>query len=110
MGKFSKSKGYRVEAKLVKEFVKHGIKARRQPMSGAIADFPYDIEIRQEPWHKLSVEVKARKDGAGFKTLERWKSGADLLCLHKDHGTTMVCLDLPLFIDILKEASNNENG
>ena len=49
MGKFSKSKGYRVEAKLVKEFVKHGIKARRQPMSGAIPDFPYDIEIRQEP-------------------------------------------------------------
>lgn len=109
MGKFSKAKGYRVEAKLVKEFVKNGIKARRQPMSGAIADFPYDIEIRQEPWHKLSVEVKARKDGAGFKTLEKWKAGADLLCLHKDHGTTMVCLDLPLFIDILKESNDAQD-
>ncbi|BAQ88072.1 Archaeal Holliday junction resolvase [uncultured Mediterranean phage uvMED] len=103
MGKFSKSKGYRVEHKLVKEFNKAGIKARRQPMSGAIADFPYDIEIKDERFHKLSVEVKARKNGDGFKTLEKWKSGADLLCLHKDHGTTMVCLDLPLFIDILKQ-------
>jgi hypothetical protein len=82
MGKFSKSKGYRVEHKLVKEF---------------------NIEIKDERFHKLSVEVKARKNGDGFKTLEKWKSGADLLCLHKDHGTTMVCLDLPLFIDILKQ-------
>ena len=54
------------------------------------------------------MEVKARKDGAGFKTLERWKSGADLLCLHKDHGTTMVCLDLPLFIDILKQSNEQD--
>ena len=61
MGKFSKSKGYRVEAKLVKEFVKHGIKARRQPMSGAIPDFPYDIEIRQEPNVKNEVSKRAKK-------------------------------------------------
>ena len=77
-------------------------------MSGAIPDFPYDIEIRQEPWHKLSVDVLAGKDGAGGQTLDSWKSGADLLCLHKDHGTTMVCLDLPLFIDILKQSNEQD--
>jgi len=31
-----------------------------------------------------------------------------LLCLHKDHGTTMVCLDLPLFIDILKQSNEQD--
>ena len=98
MGKFSKRKGYRVEAKLVKELNKGGIKCRRQPMSGAIQDFPHDIEIR-EP--RMTVEVKARANGEGFKTLERWKGSADILALHKDHGTTLMCLDINLFIELL---------
>jgi hypothetical protein len=98
MGKFSKRKGYRVEAKLVKELNKGGIECRRQPMSGAIQDFPHDIEIR-EP--RMTIEVKARANGEGFKTLERWKGGADILALHKDHGTTLMCLDINLFIELL---------
>lgn len=101
MGKFSKRKGYRVENQIVNQIKAYGIQARRQPMSGAIPDFPYDIEIRKEPFHKLSVEVKARANGEGFKTLERWKDNADLLCLHRDRADTLVCLNLELFLDIL---------
>ena len=46
MGKFSKRKGYRVENQLVKKIKSYGIECRRQPMSGAIPDFPFDIEIQ----------------------------------------------------------------
>ena len=70
MGKFSKRKGYRVENQLVKKIKIYGIECRRQPMSGAIPDFPFDIEI-QEP--RMSIEVKARANGEGFKTLENGK-------------------------------------
>tara|TARA_R110002020_G_C16290907_1_gene772426 strand:- start:1079 stop:1393 length:315 start_codon:yes stop_codon:yes gene_type:complete len=103
MGKFSKSKGYRIEHMLVKQLNKNGIKCRRQPMSGAIPDFPHDIEI-QEP--RMSIEVKGRANGEGFKTLEKWKGEADILALHKDRGTTLMCLDINLFMELMNRKEN----
>ncbi len=42
-GSASKRKGYRVENELVKYLNRKGIDAKRQPLSGALADFPHDI-------------------------------------------------------------------
>jgi len=94
----SKRKGYRIENNLVKLLKKKGLSARRQPMSGALQDFPHDIQINNP---SINVEVKGRKGGVGFKTLKRWKQGADALFLHEDFGETLVCINLNLFIDIL---------
>ena len=105
MGKFSKRKGYRIENQLVNKIKSYGIECRRQPMSGAIPDFPFDIQI-QEP--RMSIEVKARANGEGFKTLEKWKGSADLLCLHRNNADTMVLLNFNLFLDILSEAKKKE--
>ncbi len=66
-----------------------GIRARRVPGSGAIegtedCDILLDVldytgDYDYEP-SRLTVEVKARKT-CGWKTLEKWRSGADVLVL-----------------------------
>jgi len=94
----SKQKGYRTEYNLVKRFQVAGIDAKRQVLSGALPEHPHDIKIKNPD---MIVEVKARKNGAGFKTLKRWMGIADALIMHEDHEESMVAISLPLFIDLL---------
>jgi len=94
----SKQKGYRTEYNLVKRFQANGLDAKRQVLSGALPDHPHDIKIKNPD---MIVEVKARKNGAGFKTLKRWMGSADALIMHEDHEESLVAVSLPLFIDLL---------
>jgi len=94
----SKQKGYRTEYNLVKKFQVAGIDAKRQVLSGALPDHPHDIKIKNPD---MIVEVKARKNGAGFKTLKRWMGSADALIMHEDHEESLVAIALPLFIDLI---------
>jgi len=94
----SKQKGYRTEYNLVKRFQVAGIDAKRQVLSGALPEHPHDIKIKNPD---MIVEVKARKNGAGFKTLKRWMGSADALIMHEDHEESLVAIALPLFIDLI---------
>lgn len=98
MSSKSKQKGYRTEYNLVKRFQANGLDAKRQVLSGALPDHPHDIKIKNPD---MIVEVKARKNGAGFKTLKRWMGSADALIMHEDHEESLVAVSLPLFIDLL---------
>ena len=98
MSSKSKQKGYRTEYNLVKRFQANGIDAKRQVLSGALPDHPHDIKIKNPD---MIVEVKARKNGAGFKTLKRWMGSADALIMHEDHEESLVAIALPLFIDLI---------
>ena len=98
MSSKSKQKGYRTEYNLVKRFQVAGIDAKRQVLSGALPDHPHDIKIKNPD---MIVEVKARKNGAGFKTLKRWMGNADALIMHEDHEESLVAIALPLFIDLI---------
>ena len=98
MSSKSKQKGYRTEYNLVKRFQVAGIDAKRQVLSGALPDHPHDIKIKNPD---MIVEVKARKNGAGFKTLKRWMGSADALIMHEDHEESLVAIALPLFINLI---------
>ena len=98
MSRKSKQKGYRTEYNLVKRFQGAGIDAKRQVLSGALPEYPHDIKINNPD---MIVEVKARKNGAGFKTLKRWMGSADALIMHEDHEESLVAIALPLFIDLI---------
>jgi len=105
-----RNKGNRVEREIVAKLNDAGIPAERVPLSGAAGgSFTGDIVISDS----LRVEVKARKDGAGFKTLEEWKGINDLLVLKRNHCDPMVVVDWKLFVDmlqfwLLKEEDYNE--
>jgi len=104
MGKFSKRKGYRVEKKLVNMFLSEGIKSRRQPLSGAIQDFPHDLQV--DILGGSTVEAKARANGEGFKTIQRWKGSAEILLLVEDRCMPTVVLDWKYFISLVKEGKD----
>ena len=97
-GSSSKRKGYRVENELVKYLVKKGIDAKRQPLSGALSDFPHDIQINNP---RLIVEVKARKSGSGFKTILNWMGKADVLVMKQDYDEPIVAMTMGVFIDLV---------
>ena len=78
MSSKAKRKGTRVENEIVKLFQAEGFKARRQPLSGAIQDFPHDVQV-SDLFNGINIEVKARKSGEGFTQLDKWKGSADLL-------------------------------
>ena len=105
MGRSQKQKGYRVERKLVHMFEHEGIQARRQPMSGAIVGFPHDLVV--DILGGSSVEAKARANGEGFKTIQRWKGNAEILLLVEDRQLPTVVLDWKYFINLVKESKDN---
>ena len=97
MGKPSRDKGLRVERELVNKLKESGVDAKRVPLSGAAEGFKGDIQIGD-----LIAEVKARKDGAGFKTLEYWLGDNDVLFLKKNNTDPMVILTWDLFVEMIK--------
>ena len=101
-----KRKGTRVENEIVKLFIKEGFNAVRQPLSGAIQQFPHDVNVR-DLYDGTTIEVKARKSGGGFTTLDKWKGNADLLILKKDFEKPMVYLTWDFFKEFLHEYRQN---
>ncbi len=89
MGAMQRRKGARIEREVVNQLKAAGIPAERVPLSGAHGgSFAGDVVIDKR-WR---AEVKARKDGKGFKQLEEWLGSNDLLILKRNHGDPMVLL------------------
>jgi hypothetical protein len=50
----------------------------------------------------FTAEVKARKSGAGFKTLEKWLGDNDLLFLRRNNANAIVAMPWATFIDLMQ--------
>jgi Holliday junction resolvase len=91
-----RQKGDRIERELVELHKALGIHAERYPLSGAsrFRGSGHDLDIYafgrdQAP---LVAEVKARKDGQGFATLEKWLGEFDVLALRRNNAEPMIVL------------------
>jgi hypothetical protein len=116
MGKSQRDKGARRERELVQMFRDAGLPARRVPLSGATDYAKGDVEVLKlvisdelleaQPllWEKnrLLCELKARKNGEGFKQLETWKGDNDVLVLWRDRAKPQALIDVELLIKLLK--------
>tara|TARA_R100001082_G_scaffold108825_2_gene84728 strand:- start:88 stop:459 length:372 start_codon:yes stop_codon:yes gene_type:complete len=110
-GRTSRNKGSRVERELVNKLRDCGVYAERVPLSGSAGgQFSGDLVIPVKngslqaispDMKELRAEVKARKDGAGFIQLEKWKGDNDLLFLKRDRREPMVVMDWDLFLGLL---------
>ena len=89
-------KGSRVEREIVAMLTRDGIEARKQPLSGALDGWKGDIVIHHEDLD-LVCEVKARKNGEGFSTLEKWLGANDILMLKRDRTEPMVAMNYGTF-------------
>lgn len=111
MGKKSRDKGARVERLFVNKLKGQGVEAERVPLSGAChGSFGGDIKITTEQEKTLLAEVKARKNGAGFKTLEGWLGSNDLLFLKRDNQEPIVVMEWETFISFLTKEGGEGRG
>lgn len=95
-GRASRRKGDLIERELVARHKEIGIHAERYPLSGAsrFRGSGHDLDVypfgrEQAP---IVAELKARKDGAGFTTLEKWLGEFDVLFLRRNNADPLVVL------------------
>lgn len=102
MGRVSRDKGLRRERALVDIHTKCGIHAERVPLSGAshYQGNGADIDIHVRGPQPLKAEVKARGEGNGFKTLQRWLGENDALFLWRDRAAPFVVLPLHVWLEV----------
>ena len=93
-GKGHRRKGDRIEREIVDRHRELGIHAERYPLSGATrfrgSGHDGDIYVFGIDQAPIKVEVKGRKNGAGFVTLENWIGNYDALFLRKDRAEPIV--------------------
>jgi Holliday junction resolvase len=100
-------KGDRIERELVERHRALGVHAERYPLSGAsrFRGSGHDLDVyafgREEA--PLVAEVQARKNGAGFTTLETWLGEFDALFLRRNHGEPLVMLPWRLWARLLEQ-------
>jgi hypothetical protein len=92
-------KGHRVERELTALHAALGVRAERVPLSGALASRlgpEYGGDLKLWIWGcaaaPATAEVKARSEGGGFKTLERWLADHDALILKRNGLPPMILL------------------
>jgi len=81
MTNHNKNNGSRYEREFVALCQDAGLVAQRVPLSGAMKNYPGDVIVSDE----LTIEVKYRKGGAGFKRLMDWSDSA-----HRTQGCIQV--------------------
>jgi hypothetical protein len=103
MGKPSRDKGLRRERAIVDLHVKCGLRAERVPLSGALRyrGNGADVDLYVRGAEPVKAEVKARGDGDGFRTLERWLGGNDALFLWRDRTSPFVVLPLHVWLEVV---------
>lgn len=102
MGKASRDKGLRRERAIVEIHQKSGLQAERVPLSGALRyrGNGADVDLYVRGSDPLKAEVKARGEGAGFRTLERWLGLNDALFLVRDRAAPIVVLPLHVWLEV----------
>jgi hypothetical protein len=103
MSKASRDKGLRRERAIVDVHRKCGIRAERVPLSGALRyrGNGADVDLYVRGAEPLEAEVKARSEGIGFRTLERWLGSNDALFLMRDRATPLVVVPLHVWMEIV---------
>jgi len=95
-GRRSRVKGDRIEREIVSRHAAIGIKAERYPLSGGsrFRGSGHDVDIYAfgKDEAPLVAEMKSRRSGAGFVTLEKWLGEHDCLFLRRDSAEAMVLL------------------
>lgn len=94
-GARQRRKGDRIERELVARHKALGVHAERYPLNGASrfrgSGHDIDVYLFSRDDAPLVCEVKGRKSGAGFATLERWLAEYDALFLRPQQFGSRCC-------------------
>src|ERR1700741_3121440 len=107
MGASQRRRGADIEREIKRLHLDLGVHAERVPLSGASryqnngADV--DIYIFGKDEAPLVCEVKARRGGAGFVTLERWLGENDLLFMRRNNSDPIVAMPWRIWAALLEK-------
>jgi Holliday junction resolvase len=106
-GSRHRRKGGRVEREAVDRHKALGVHAERYPLSGSSrfrgSGHDLDIYLFGQNEAPLVAEVKARKDGGGFATLERWLGEYDLLFLRRNNADPLIVLPWRIWARLIEQ-------
>lgn len=102
-----KAKGTRLEKWCVDQLRTIGVPARKQPMSGALQDFPHDV-CGELPDGRFIVECKSWK--AGWRTGDRAMGAADCLVMKRDYATPAVYMSWDFFARLVGLANGGRGS
>lgn len=110
MGRASRDKGLRRERAIVEIHAKSGLRAERVPLSGALRyrGNGADVDLYVRGAEPLKAEVKARGEGSGFRTLERWLGANDALFLVRDRAEPLVVLPLRIWLEVACRSAQHD--
>lgn len=105
MSRMQRDKGARVERNIVSLHKACGVHAEKVPLSGAVkgirAGQGHDIDVYVPTRHSpLCGEVKARKNGEGFKTIEDWLGENDFLVCKRNNAQPLVVLPFDIWLEL----------
>ena len=97
----SRQKGDRAERQIVEMFRAVGLEAYRIPLSGSVAGFKSDVEVRIGA-RKLRLEskVKAKR----FSMIYRWLIGNDGVVVKQDRNRPLIIIPLDEFASLLRDS------
>ncbi len=99
-----KQKGDRVENQMVKLLLDADIPAQRIPLSGQVGGlFSGDIRIAEQ----YTAEVKARKNGEGFATIQKWLGENDFLFLKQDRKSPIVVMTWERYLALMIDTKDD---
>jgi len=99
-------KGNLIEREIVERHKSLGIIAERYPLSGAsrFRGSGHDVDLHIFPEQApLVAEVKARKNGAGFTTLENWLGEFDILFLRRNNSDPVVVMPWRVWEQLIRK-------
>jgi hypothetical protein len=102
----SKRKGDRIERQIIAAHITEGVHAERVDarLGQFAASKSHDIDVypRGKEYPPICAEVKARKDGKGFATLEGWLGDNDALFLRRDRLDPIVVVPWDIWIGLMR--------
>jgi Holliday junction resolvase len=89
-------KGDRIEREIVDRHRALGVHAERYPLSGASrfrgSGHDVDVYLFGRDDAPIVAEIKARRSGSGFATLDRWLGEYDVLFLRRNNADPLIAL------------------
>ena len=99
-------KGDRLEREIVDRHKELGVHAERYPLSGASrfrgSGHDVDLYVFGRDQAPIVGEVKGRKNGAGFTTLEKWLGEFDAPFLRRNNADPLIFLPWRVWVRLLE--------
>lgn len=103
MSSKAKKRGYQVEIQIRDKHHEQGIPCERVPLSGSMGGkYTGDLVIPNVEVPEFVIECKARRNGEGFKVLEDWMEGKDLLFIKRNNKDPMVVMPLSIYFELMR--------